>query len=63
MTDGTPRARFSPTDLVFVPLAFVTTLLWSHWDNGDWNWASALFSGVLLGGAAILGQRHGRKRL
>jgi hypothetical protein len=62
MNDGNHRAKITPTDLILVPLAFLVTLLWSHLRNGDWDVTYALLSGVLIGGAGILGQHYGRNR-
>jgi hypothetical protein len=40
----------------------VVGLVTSRLIGGDWNWAPAIFFGVPIGGAAVLGRRERRKR-
>jgi len=63
MTDGGHRRRIPWLYLVFVPVGILAALVSSRLVGGDWNWAAALSNGVIIGGAAIVGQRIRRKNL
>jgi hypothetical protein len=62
MNDGGSPRRIPWLYLVCVPVAILGALFSSRLVGRGWNWEAAISNGVIIGVAAILGQRARRRK-